>query len=861
MAQDILVQQVNSSIGNSGGTDTTFTAVGSLGSTIELPANNRRTHAGATTLSSSNLEGDDLAGARLLTSTSTLTYYRESASLASSMEFQTFLWEYTGAASGANEFKVTRFEVDLNGTTASANVDITSAGVTTAADCIPIITGIMNNATTDDTDSATSTAYLTSTTNMVVNKGSASNNVKVYISLVEFTGSAWNVLHGRSTANNADTGSIDLYDGSDGTGSTATVTAWANSLIFGQYRSNTADGTDDAIADNWPLYKRGTTGQVDWEFNANHASVSATEEHVVHVLEHADMDVTIFTNTSNTAGETTIDITSAGLTSLDQALIVGSSISSGGGTAVPRGYRNYYFNSTTQAAHWCTRSGNTMSHYLQVVDLIGLVSSSPDAEVTATSGSIQITPTNATVDTTATPDVIMSAGAGTDGDTTSRLTGMTGTFTAGKFTETVNPNATATDIVADGHSEFVFSVEFTHVATDASDYEFRLVLGDGTLLDTYTNTPTVTVGSGGDANVTATTNSIQITPTNATVIADVDLDVTATTGSINITPTNATVVTDIDTLVTATTSTINVTPTNATVLTEVDAIVDATTASINITPTNATVVAQSDLDVTATTASINITPTNVTLNLGADAIVEATTSSIQITPTNAVVSLGADANVTATSASIEITPTNATVTTGASANVTATTNSIQITPTNATVTTEQDVEVTATTNSIVITPTNATILAGTDTEVTATTASIQITPTNATVTTEFDAIVVATTSSIQITPTNATVLTEVDAIVDATGASIEVSATNPTLELGRTVIVTATSASLTITPTNATVVAFRWDAIDGGDGNWSDQGDDTTIWSDIDDTIKTWSSESDDTTIWTEIPDTDNDWS
>ena len=113
------------------------------------------------------------------------------------------------------------------------------------------------------------------------------------------------------------------------------------------------------------------------------------------------------------------------------------------------------------------------------------------------------------------PAVVMSLGAGTDGASTSRLTGMTGTFTAGRFTETANPSATTTDIVADGHTEMVFSVELTAYAEDAADYEFRLLPG-GAVPGTITQTPTVTVGAGG----TTTPKSIVSTAVGSATVTD-----------------------------------------------------------------------------------------------------------------------------------------------------------------------------------------------------------------------------------------------------------------------------------------------------------------------------------------------------
>ncbi len=363
------VQHISDDIGNSGGTNTSFTAVSSLENAIELANNNRKVHAGDNG-SSGNLEGDDLAGGRALTALDTLTYYRESGSKAANMRFETSIWEYVGDPGGDNEFIVRgRYAVDLNGSTNSVTQALT--GVVNANDCIPFITGIMNNATSDDADSATIVAYLEDASTLRVQKGSQANNVRAYIAVVEFTGSNWTVLHGDSGNFSADTGTIILRDGSDGSGTATDVSSWSEALIFGHFRGeNNASNVDDSISDLWPVYDPGADLQsVDWAFNANHASAGGTNRCFVHVLTNPDMVVTRFQSTSNTAGETTINISSAGITSTEEALIVGSSTSSGTGTAYGRGWRNYYLKSTTEAAHWCHRSGNTMSHEIQIAVL------------------------------------------------------------------------------------------------------------------------------------------------------------------------------------------------------------------------------------------------------------------------------------------------------------------------------------------------------------------------------------------------------------------------------------------------------------------------------------------------------------
>ena len=369
---DFNVQHLQDDVTNTVVPTSSFTAVSSLNNAVALANNNRKSNAGRNG-SGSDLDGDDVAGARQLTSPSTLTYYRESGSIAANMRFNTSIWEYIGAPGGNNEMIVRgRYAVNLNGTTNSITQAL--SGISNAGDCIPFITGIMNKTTADDSDSGTAIAYLEDATTLRVLKGSNGNNVTVYITVVEFTGSNWNVLHGDSASVSADTGTITLRNNSDGTGTATNVSAWSDAIIFSHHIGDTgASGTNDALSDNWPVMDPGSNDQsVDWTFHGNHDS-AGTNRHFAHVLTNTDLNVTRYQNTSNAANETTMNITSAGLTDVNQALIVGSSSSSGGGTAYARGWRNYYLNSTTQAAHWSHRSGNTMSHEIQIVDLSDLV--------------------------------------------------------------------------------------------------------------------------------------------------------------------------------------------------------------------------------------------------------------------------------------------------------------------------------------------------------------------------------------------------------------------------------------------------------------------------------------------------------
>ncbi|WP_412984374.1 LamG-like jellyroll fold domain-containing protein [Pontimicrobium sp. IMCC45349] len=370
-SQDIKIQHIQDDVDENGGTNTAFTSVSSLNNAFALALNNRKTHGGSVS-STTTLHADDLSGARKLTDASTLTYYRDSGSSNLDMQFDTAIWEYTGPSGGPNEFIVRgRYVVSLNGTTNSVTQALT--GITNANNCIPFISGIMTSASSEGADSGTAIAYLEDSTTLRVQKGSNGNNVSVYVTVVEFTGANWNVYHADSGDTADDTGSMTLRADSDGTGALSVLSAWDKAIIFAQHRGdNTDNGTNDGIADNWPTIVPSTSVDlglftVDWAFNAHHES-NGTNRQFVHVLENSGLNVTRYTNTSSASGESTVDITTASLSSMDQSLVIGTTNSSGTGTGYGIGWRNYYLNSITQAAHWCHKTGNTVSHRLQVVD-------------------------------------------------------------------------------------------------------------------------------------------------------------------------------------------------------------------------------------------------------------------------------------------------------------------------------------------------------------------------------------------------------------------------------------------------------------------------------------------------------------
>lgn len=94
----------------------------------------------------------------------------------------------------------------------------------------------------------------------------------------------------------------------------------------------------------------------------------------------------------------------------------------------------------------------------------------------------------------------MVLGALYPGTTTSRLTGMSGTFGGGRAEETAaqNPSTTDTDVADNGNREDLWSMHGKPLAREVQ-YDFR-VLYDGVVPDTITQIPQVTIEVVGGAN-------------------------------------------------------------------------------------------------------------------------------------------------------------------------------------------------------------------------------------------------------------------------------------------------------------------------------------------------------------------------
>lgn len=347
----------------------------SLGSTLVLNTNNRRMSGGYDNLTSSNLDADDMSGAVGLSSISQLEFGRiGTTGITQDTRIAWEAIEYIGPSGGNNEFIVRgRYQLTLTGETTTATV----SGITNIDRCIPYITGLMCSSTADDASHSTAIAWMSGSDTLNIKRGGGSSDtVYVWVSVVEYTGSNYDVKHGRIMSN-ADSGTINLVDAADGTTvGGGDIGDWSQALIVHQFVGNALNGVDDSIADTSAVYEPGAnTSSVDWIFHSNHvdsAGAGLQNEHFVHVLQHPDLVVSRFSDTNNSAGARNLSIASAGLTDISQATVEVSRSSSGNGTAYGRGWVNARITSTTNVELWIHRSGNTINTQIQIADWSGV---------------------------------------------------------------------------------------------------------------------------------------------------------------------------------------------------------------------------------------------------------------------------------------------------------------------------------------------------------------------------------------------------------------------------------------------------------------------------------------------------------
>lgn len=354
----IQFQRNRVSVGN--GSTQAITAVSSLDNAFCI-LNNNRMQSGGPSSTTGNQSASDMALGVEMTAVDELTF--RSAGTIGSVEANYEVWEYTGAVGGPHEFIVRdRIVAVLDGTTNTFSVN----NVVDRNRCVCFVTGITTTLNSQDAYASTAIAYLTANNSMQVQGQRGSGTTTVYVTVVEFTGSAWTVSYGRGISG-ADSGTFNLVDDSSGQGGSAASVNWNNSFVYGLCKAG--DTSNVALADHWPRFLPEDSSSYRFTYDSQH---DGSHELMAYVVENGSMNVSRFSSTVSHNGAANVNISGANLTALNNATSLITRQSSGTGTAYGRNWVSSRLTSLTNLEMYVHRDRNTILTEIQVMDLAGL---------------------------------------------------------------------------------------------------------------------------------------------------------------------------------------------------------------------------------------------------------------------------------------------------------------------------------------------------------------------------------------------------------------------------------------------------------------------------------------------------------
>ncbi len=383
----VQVETFDVDVSSNGVTHTLTNALPSLSSGF-VRNTNPRGHSGGQVGSTGNAGPDDMSGYAYVSSTTELTLGRQVGTAKVVGE----VWRYTGAAGGLDEFIVRdRLEVDI---TNAGPVTSTVSGVVDRNKCICFITGKnCTQSNQNNTAEMGAIAYLNENSELVVERGTGSTTLAVFVTVVECTGANWSVAYSKPAFGS---GTRTLYTDSRGdTGGSPTID-WG-AAFFAEVRQSGGNGSNDAIEDmSFTVAPGGASTFVQQK----DSTAANTGSGFVYVLQNGGLSVGRATasktipNNNSYLNETFPS--GIALQNVDEACLEWSVFSDGTGTAHGRGALCARLTSATNIQSWVHRSGNTGTYAYGVIDLSGVQGVEP-VIITSAPSQMDIGDTNLTI--------------------------------------------------------------------------------------------------------------------------------------------------------------------------------------------------------------------------------------------------------------------------------------------------------------------------------------------------------------------------------------------------------------------------------------------------------------------------------
>lgn len=340
---------------------------------------NPRGHSGGPVGSTANSGPDDMSGYAYVSSTTQLTLGRQLGTHKVVGE----VWRYTGAPGGVDEFIVRdRLQVTL---TNAGPVTTAVSGVVDRNKCICFITGkTCTQSNQNNMAEMGAIAFLDVNGDLVVERGTGTSTLVVYVTVVEFTGDNWTVAYGKTSFSS---GAKNLYLDSRGDQGAQPTIDWTSAFLA-EIRQAGGNGSNDAIEDISFVAEAGDSNTFVQTVDSTGAN---TGSGFVHVLQNGAMNVArtmasrSISNNNTYFNETfPVGIT---LSDVSESCLEWSVFSDGGGTAHGRGSLCARLTSATNIQSWVHRNGNSAQYRYGVIDLANVLGI---AAVTITSAPTQI---------------------------------------------------------------------------------------------------------------------------------------------------------------------------------------------------------------------------------------------------------------------------------------------------------------------------------------------------------------------------------------------------------------------------------------------------------------------------------------
>ena len=306
---------------------------------------------------------DDIGAGCLLTDTTTVTVDRETTGENSDYRVIPEVWEYTGAASGANEF-IVRHHADITLSDSTAQVDTTIAGISDETACVPFICGVTSDNTTVDYSSMAIRARMIDVSGdkkVRLQRGDTTGDAVVSVAVVEFTGANWSVEmidHTFATA------------GAEETETITDVSDWANAFIYGTWEQPYSGAR---LAETGCLiWSETSTTQVRFYIASSHGDAAGTSA-TAYVVKNAELSVqhlsTLDGETQVASGATSTDYTITAVTNTRRTALLGYSVvDTTGSSNYLQNLFGYRLTSTINVNFRRSESGNAADVAFQVIE-------------------------------------------------------------------------------------------------------------------------------------------------------------------------------------------------------------------------------------------------------------------------------------------------------------------------------------------------------------------------------------------------------------------------------------------------------------------------------------------------------------